>query len=65
VDELLKNPTVIGLLAVAVVAFWREWVVPGTRYEKVIAERDRFIDIAIRARDITAKSLDVAKSLKG
>ncbi len=52
---------VAGLLALAVIAFVREIVVPGSAYRRVLAERDaayqrlaRFIDVIEAATKIEA-----------
>ena len=50
---------VAGILAIAVLAFVREWVVPGTAYRRVLGERDaayqrlaRFIDVVEAATGV-------------
>ena len=60
IDAVLKLG-VAGVLAVAVIAFVREIVVPGTAYRRVLAERDaayqrlsRFIDVIEAATKIEA-----------
>lgn len=60
IDAVLKLG-VAGVLAVAVIAFVREVVVPGTAYRRVLAERDaayqrlsRFIDVIEAATNIEA-----------
>jgi hypothetical protein len=49
-----------GLLLLAIVAFWRGWVVRGALYDKTEAERDRLVELryqdAIETREI-AKAL--------
>lgn len=62
-EELLKDPSKIGatiLLLAAVAAFFREWIVPGARYQREIdllrAERDEFKLKAWQALDITERT---------
>jgi hypothetical protein len=43
-----------GLLALAVIALVREWVVPGTAYKRVTAERDAAYTRLDRMADIFA-----------
>ena len=70
-DEFLKDPSKIGatvLLLLAVVAFFREWVVPGTVHAREIAklekERDEFKDMALRGLELTRRTIDVAQRAK-
>jgi hypothetical protein len=45
-DELLKDPRslgVVGVLALIVVAFVREWIVPGVTHIRIIAGKDQEI----------------------
>lgn len=60
IDAILKLG-VAGVLAVAVIAFVREIVVPGPAYRRALAERDaayqrlaRFIDVIEAATKIEA-----------
>lgn len=50
---------VAGVLAIAVIAFWKEWVVSGVAFRRVLAERDaayarlaRFIDVVEAATGV-------------
>jgi hypothetical protein len=49
-----------GLLVIALISFWRGWVVRGALYDKTEAERDRLVEQryqdAIETREI-AKAL--------
>lgn len=47
IEEVLKDPTKITatlLLVIAIAGFFREWVVPGTRYTRDLAAKDKQID---------------------
>lgn len=33
---------VVALLCLAVVAFWQEWIVPGTRFRREVKEKDEW-----------------------
>lgn len=78
ISDLLKDPNKIGavfLLALAVTAFIREWIVPGTTYVRAIAareayivelkrERDEFKSIAMRGVELSERALGVASNSK-
>lgn len=53
-DEILKDPSRVGavlLLALAVVSFLREWIVPGSTYIKALKDKDDQIAAIMRDRD--------------
>ena len=61
--QWLKDPrsiSVAALLMIAVVAFWREWVVSGTAYLRVLKERDEFKERALRGVELSHRALNVA-----
>lgn len=63
ITEWLKDPrsiSVAALLMVAVVAFWREWVVSGVAYSRVLKERDEFKEMALRGVELSHRALNVA-----
>lgn len=54
IEELLKDPRALGiagLLGLIVVAFVKEWIVPGSSYTRAIAERDVQIIKLVSERD--------------
>lgn len=63
-DQFLADPSklgMVGLLAIAVVAFMRGWIVTGTQYQQVLKERDEFKNMVIRAVETTDRALSVAQ----
>lgn len=44
----LSNAGALGILAFAVIAFLRGWVVPGSAFTRVLAERDEAQELAHR-----------------
>jgi hypothetical protein len=59
-DQILSDPSKLGiggLLTVAILALWREWVVPGTMYLRACAERDAQITKLTVERDEFKKML--------
>lgn len=67
-DEFIKDPSRIGavvLLTLAVAAFLREWIVPGTTYVKALKEKDDQIAAIKKDRDeyrmIAFKSIEITE----
>lgn len=64
-EEWLKDPSKIGatvLLVAAVTAFFREWIIPGVRYTRDLAEKDAQIG---RCEERIAKLEAERADLKG
>lgn len=74
-DQIPSSDPIVGwlatasattLLAVAVLAFMREWIVPGSRYRRVEQEndeirtfmRDQAIPTLIRVQELLVKALE-------
>lgn len=50
-----------GVLALAVVAFLRGWVVPGSTHERVLSERDRLFSIVTETGQVADKTIDISQ----
>lgn len=48
----------IGILAAAVIAFLRSWIVPGAEYRRVCAERDAALEQVSKIADISLRALE-------
>jgi hypothetical protein len=63
-EQVLTDPEkigIIGLLAIAVAAFMREWVYTAAAYNRMKQERDEFKDMVIRSVDTTDRALRTAE----
>jgi len=75
-DQFLADPTkvgMVGVLAIAIAAFMRGWIVTGqhhaevvARYERVIEgltkEKDQFKDMVIKSAETADRALRVAQT---
>jgi hypothetical protein len=57
----IRDAGSLGLLALAVVAFMRRWVVPGPTHDEVIAERDRALNALEKYSEIAQRALESAE----
>lgn len=82
-EQFLSDPSkvgMIGLLAIAVVAFWKGWVIPGTTHTAVIAQittqyearlldtvkdKNEFKDMLLKAADTADRAIAVAQKTAG
>jgi hypothetical protein len=64
-DWVVNNATAVGLLAFMVVGFIRGWIVTGRENARVIAERDRALEIVYAQAEATSRALDVAEKVRG
>jgi hypothetical protein len=55
--QWLSNAGSLGILAAAVVAFLRGWVVSGSAHQRVLAERDRALELVYKQADVVEKAL--------
>lgn len=62
--DWLSRATATAILAFVVVAFMREWIVPGSVYKRSVTERDRMFGILVQAQDSTEKTIEVAAAAK-
>lgn len=60
--ELLARGGSFVLLAFVVVALWKEWLVPGTRYQRLEAEKENWKALAIELLKTTDRAVNVAAS---
>ena len=44
--ENAEKISVIGILGLAVLGFMRGWIVPGPTHDRVLKERDKYLDAA-------------------
>ncbi len=50
-----------GIMALAVVSFLRGWIVPGSRYEEAIKERDRALELVYKNAEIAQRAIEAAE----
>lgn len=58
-ETWFTNPDKIGsyvLLLAAVVAFFRGWIVTGSTYDRVVKERDRYLEMSMRANELLGRA---------
>ena len=55
--QWLSNAGSLGILAAAVVAFLRGWIVSGGAHARVLKERDRAMDLVYKQADIAERAL--------
>lgn len=58
--EWLSRAGSLGILASAVVAFLRGWIVPRGTHERVLAERDRALELSEKQNAIAWRALEAA-----
>jgi hypothetical protein len=61
IDWLTNNATAIGLLAFIVVALIRGWIVTGREHDRVLAERDRAMELVYAQAEATSRALEIAE----
>ena len=59
--EWLSNAGSLGILAAGVLAFTRGWVVTGQAHGRVLAERDRALEMVYKQADIAQRALEAAE----
>jgi hypothetical protein len=59
--QWLSNAGSLGILAAAVLAFLRGWIVPGSVAEQLRGERDRATAILEKQLDVAQRALEVAE----
>lgn len=59
--EWLSRAGSLGILAFAVLAFLRGWIVPGSRYEEAIKERDRALELVYKNAEIAQRAIEAAE----
>lgn len=59
--DWLQNAGSIGILAAAVVAFLRGWVVPGAVCKQLREERDRALELVYKQAQLAERALEVSE----
>ena len=59
--DWLSRAGALGILAAAVVAFLRGWIVPGKTHDRVREERDRALEIMYKQSEIAMRALEAAE----
>lgn len=62
--EWLARAGSLGILAAAVVAFLRGWIVPGRTHDRVREERDRALEVMYRQVEVAQRALEAAEERK-
>lgn len=52
----LDKITLVSVLALAVLAFVRGWIVPGPTHDRVVKERDRYLEAATRGMELAQRT---------
>jgi hypothetical protein len=56
--------TLVGLLFLAVVAFLMGWIVPGKTHDRVVKERDLYLEAATRGMELARRVTTVVMEKK-
>jgi hypothetical protein len=59
--QWLTNAGSLGILAAAVLAFLRGWIVPGSVAEELRQERDRALELVYKQADVAQRALEAAE----
>ena len=59
--EWLSRAGSIGILAFAVLAFLRGWIVPGAVAEQLRDERDRALELVYKQAEVAQRALEAAE----
>ena len=59
--QWLSNAGSLGILAAAVLAFLRGWIVSGAAHARVIEEKNRAMELVYKQADITQRALETAE----
>lgn len=59
--EWLSRAGGFGVMALAVLAFLRGWIIPGKRYDEVVAERDRALELVYKNAELAQRALEAAE----
>lgn len=57
--EWLSRAGSLGILAAAVVAFLRGWIVSGRAYAEVRAERDKALELVYKQANLASRAVDL------
>jgi hypothetical protein len=59
--EWFTDPEKIGIITLlfgAVVGFMKGWIVPGPTHDRVVKERDKYLDMATRGMELALRTTD-------
>lgn len=59
--EIVKSAGAVGVLAFAVIAFMRGWIVPGSVAEQLRDERDKALELVYRQAQLAERALAVGE----
>jgi hypothetical protein len=59
--EWLSSAGSLGILAAACIAFLRGWIVSGSAHSRVLAERDRAMEMVYKQAAIAEQALEAAQ----
>jgi hypothetical protein len=59
--QWLSNAGSLGILAAAVLAFLRGWIVSGAAHMRVVEEKNRALELVYKQADITQRALETAE----
>lgn len=59
--EWLSRAGSLGILAAAVIAFLRGWVVPGSVANQLRDERDRALELVYKQAEVAQRALEAAE----
>ena len=59
--QWLSNAGALGILAAGVLAFTRGWIVSGAAHGRLMAERDRALEMVYKQADIAQRALEAAE----
>ena len=59
--SLISDASGPALMAVIIVGALKRWWISGSEYRRVLAERDRFLELALRSQNTADKALSVAE----
>jgi hypothetical protein len=59
--QWLTNAGSLGILATAVLAFLRGWIVPGSVANELREERDRALELVYKQADVAQRALEAAE----
>lgn len=56
--------TLVGVLFALVVCFMKGWIVPGPTHDRVVKERDQYLDAATRGMELAKRTISAAMEKK-
>lgn len=59
--QWLQTAGAVGVLAFVVAGFLKGWIVTGKAHDRVLAERDRALEIMYRQAEVAQRALEAAE----